>query len=200
MVKKIERLSAIAVSKTSEPGVYSDGAGLYLRVGRGSAKSWAFRFMRGRVAREMGLGGLTKVSLAQARKKAVILRLQLSNGIDPRAHQQDEEAKRATEQKLAAARSMTFDECADAYVRAHEISWQNAKHRKQWSNTLAKYVSPVFGSLAVQNVDVSLVTKAIEPIWSMKPETASRVRGRIEAVLDWAKVRGFCAGENPARW
>src|SRR5437763_15053948 len=94
---------------------------------------------------------------------------------------------------------MTFDECADAYGRAHEISWQNAKHRKQWSNPLAKYVSPVFGSLAVQNVDVSLVTKAIEPIWSMKPETASRVRGRLEAVSDCATVRGVCAGQNPAR-
>src|SRR5262249_38723123 len=85
-------------------------------------------------------------------------------------------------------------------IRAHEIGWQNAKHRKQWSNTLAKYVSPVFGSVAVQDVDVSLVIKAIEPIWGVKPETASRVRGRIEAVLDWAKVRGFRTGENPARW
>jgi integrase len=200
MTKKVERLSAVAVAKASEPRLYADGAGLYLRVGRGGAKSWAFRFMRGGVAREMGLGGITKVSLAEARKKAIDLRLQLSNGIDPLAHRQNEEAKRQATEKFAAARSMAFDKCADAYIRAHEGSWRNEKHRKQWSNTLATYVSPVFGSLPVQDIDVALVMKVLEPVWSLKPETANRVRGRIEAILDWAKVRGFRAGENPARW
>jgi integrase len=200
MAKKIERLSAVTVAKASKPGLYADGAGLYLRVGRGGAKSWCLRFMRGGIAREMGLGGLTKVSLADARKKAVDARLLLSNGVDPLAQRQNEEARRTAAERLVAARAMKFDECADAYIRAHEAGWRNAKHRKQWTGTLANYVSPVFGSLPVQDVDVALVTKVLEPIWSVKPETANRVRGRIEAVLDWAKVRGFRDGENPARW
>jgi integrase len=200
MAKKVERLSAMAVAKASESGLYADGAGLYLRVGRGGAKSWAFRYMLGGKAREMGLGGLTQVSLAGARKKAIDVRLLLSNGIDPLVQRQDEESKRNAGKKLALARSMKFDECAEAYIRAHESSWRNMKHRKQWNSTLAKFASPVFGSIAVQDVDVALVTKVIEPIWNSKPETANRVRGRIEAVLDWAKVRGFREGENPARW
>jgi integrase len=200
MTKKVERLSAITVAKASEPGLYADGAGLYLRIGRGGAKSWAFRFMRGGVAREMGLGGLSKVSLSEVRKKAIDLRLQLSNGMDPLAHRQSEEAKRQATEKLAAVRLMTFDECAKAYIRAHEGSWRNEKHRKQWSATLTSYVTPVFGLLPVQDIDIGLVMKVIEPVWSLKPETANRVRGRIETVLDWAKVRGFREGENPARW
>src|SRR5262245_54244705 len=110
MAKRVERLSALSVGKASKPGLYADGAGLYLRVGRGGAKSWAFRFMRRGAAREMGLGGFTKVSLADARKKAVDLRLQLSNGLDPLAHRQDEQAKREAAGKLAAARAKSFDD------------------------------------------------------------------------------------------
>src|SRR5262249_14531723 len=168
--------------------------------GRGGRKSWAFRYMLHSKAREMGLGALTKVSLADARKKAADARLLLSNGIDPLERRQSEEANRGAAEKLAAARSMTFDHCADAYMRAHEASWQNPKHCQQWRNTLASYVSPVFGSVSVQEIDVALVTKVLEPIWNVKPETAGRVRGRIETVLDWARVRGFRDGENPARW
>jgi integrase len=200
MAKKVERLSATKVAKEREAGLYADGAGLYLRIGRGGAKNWAFRYMLARKAREMGLGGLTKVSLADARKKAGEVRRLLADGIDPIDHKEGERAKREAAEKLAAARSMTFDECATAYMRAHETSWRNPKHRKQWASTLATYVSPVFGSLSVQHIDVPLVTKALEPIWNKKPETASRVRGRIETVLDWSKVRGFRTGENPARW
>src|SRR5262249_43198017 len=175
MAKKIERLSPAAVAKAKAPGLYPDGVGLYLRVGRGGAKSWAFRYMLHSKAREMGLGALTKVSLADARKKAVDARLLLSNGIDPLERRQSEEANRGAAEKLAAARSMTFDHCADAYMRAHEASWQNPKHCQQWRNTLASYVSPVFGSVSVQEIDVALVTKVLEPIWNVKPETASRV-------------------------
>jgi integrase len=200
MAKKVERLSATKVAKETRPGLYADGAGLYLRVGRGGAKNWAFRFMLAGKAREMGLGGLTKISLADSRKRAGEVRRLLADGIDPINHKEGEQAKREAAGKLAAARSMTFDECAAAYMRAHEMSWRNPKHRKQWTSTLATYVSPVFGSLPVQDVNVPLVMKAIEPIWNNKPETASRVRGRVEMVLDWAKVRGFRAGENPARW
>jgi integrase len=97
-------------------------------------------------------------------------------------------------------RGMTFDACAAAYLDARRDSWRNEKHRDQWRNTLSSYASPVFGSLPVQSVDVSLMMKALEPIWKTKPETASRVRGRIEAVLDWATAREYRKGENPARW
>jgi integrase len=118
------------------------------------------------------------------------------DGIDPI------EARRAKhgQRKLEAAKGMTFDACAAAYLDAHSDSWRNAKHRDQWRNTLSSYASPVFGSLPVQSVDVSLMMKALEPIWKTKSETASRVRGRIEAVLDWATVRGYRTGDNPARW
>jgi integrase len=196
MAKKVERLSAVAVTKANEPGMYPDGAGLYLRVGRGGAKSWAFRFMLNRKAREMGLGGLTKVSLADARRKATEARRQLADGLDPLTAR----SERTAAERVETARSITFDQCAEAYIRAHEASWRNPKHRQQWRNTLATYVTPVFGAVPVADVDVAMVMKVVESLWSAKPETASRLRGRIETVLDWAKARGCRAGENPARW
>ena len=112
----------------------------------------------------MGLGGVTKVSLADARKKAADARLLLSDGKDPLALRKDEQTRQAAAEKLAAARAITFNDCADAYVRAHEASWRNEKHRQQWRNTLATYVAPVFGSVPVQDVDVTSVVKVIEPI------------------------------------
>jgi len=191
MAKEIQQLTAMAVTRASKQGLYPDGAGLYLRVGRGGAKSWAFRFMLNGKAREMGLGGLAKVGLADARKKATDARLLLSDGRDPITHRQEEETRRAADEKLAAARSMTFDKCAEAYISAHEASWRNKKHRQQWRSTLTTYVSPVFGSVPVQDVDIDLIMKVIEPLWSEKTETARRVRGRVEVILDWAKVRGY---------
>jgi integrase-like protein/Arm domain-containing DNA-binding protein len=148
----------------------------------------------------MGLGGLTKVTLADARKKAADARLLLSDGHDPLGLRQEEEAKRITEEKLAAARGMTFDKCAEAYIAAHEPSWRNEKHKQQWRNTIKSYVTPVFGNTAVQDIDLDLVMKVIEPIWTKKTETARRIRGRIEVILDWARVRGYRSDENPARW
>jgi integrase len=200
MAKKIQLLTAMAVTHASKQGLYPDGAGLYLRVGRGGAKSWTFRFMLNGKSREMGLGGLTKVSLADARKKAIDARLLLSDGHDPLTHRQEEETRRAAAEKLSTARSMTFDKCAEAYISAHEASWRNDKHCQQWRNTLTTYVSPVFGSVPVQDIDIDLIMKVIEPIWSVKTETARRVRGRVEVILDWARVRGYRSGENPARW
>lgn len=164
MAKKIERLNALSVTRASAPGLYPDGAGLYLRVGRGGSKGWVLRFMLKGRAREMGLGGVTKVSLADARKKAADARLLLSDGKDPLALRKDEQTRQAAAEKLAAARAITFNDCADAYVRAHEASWRNEKHRQQWRNTLATYVAPVFGSVPVQDVDVTSVVKVIEPI------------------------------------
>jgi integrase len=200
MGQQIQRLSSLAVGRATKPGLCADGAGLYLRISRNGSKSWAFRFtLRGK-PREMGLGGLTKVTLADARKKATDIRLLLSDGHDPLDRRQQEEAKRAREEKLAAARGMTFDKCAEAYIAAHEPGWRNEKHKQQWRNTIATYVTPVFGNTPVQDIDLDLVMKVIEPIWNSKTETARRIRGRIEVILDWAKVRGYRSGENPARW
>jgi integrase len=193
-------LSALAVARASKPGLYADGAGLYLRISRGGGKGWAFRFMLNGKAREMGFGSLQKVSLAATRKKAIDVRLMLSEGRDPLEHRREGEKRRAAAEKLSAAASMTFDDCTDAYIRAHEAGWRNTKHRQQWRNTLTTYVSPVFGRVPVQHIDVALIMKVLEKIWNEKTETASRVRGRIEVILDWAKVRGYRAGENPARW
>src|SRR5262249_38456578 len=102
--------------------------------------------------------------------------------------------------RIDAAKAITFDQCAACYIEANGDAWRNAKHRQQWVSSLATYVSPVFGSMSVQAIDTPLVLKAIEPIWKTKPETARRVRGRIELVLNWAKARGYRAGENPAQW
>ena len=196
MTRKLNRLTARTVATATKPGLHADGGGLYLRVGRGGAKSWCLRYMLEGKAREMGLGGLSKVSLADARKRAAEHRLLLVDKVDPIERREGEN----TAKKIAAARSVTFDECATAYVDAHKAGWRNAKHRQQWTNTLATYVSPKLGSVSVADVDVAMIMRVIEPLWTIKPETAARVRGRIEAVLDWAKARDFRDGENPARW
>ncbi len=144
----------------------------------------------------MGLGPLNTVGLAKARTMAAECRRQRLEGIDPI------EARKLVraQVQLDAARSITFDDCRDKFIDAHKVAWANDKHRKQWASTLQTYVTPVFGTLPVQSVDVTLVTKVLEPIWAIKPETAGRIRGRIERILDWAKARGFRQGENPARW
>jgi integrase len=196
MTQRIHRLSAVKVANLKQRGMYADGGGLYLQVSQNGTRSWIFRFKQSGRSRDMGLGSLTAVSLATAREIAADCRRKRSAGLDPI------ETRKADrrEAQLAAARSMTFDQCRDAFIEAHRAGWQNAKHRGQWTASLATYVTPVFGPLPIQSVDVGLVMKALEPIWSTKPETAARVRGRIERILDWSKVRGFRQGENPARW
>ncbi len=200
MAQKIQRLTALAISRLNKPGLYADGGGLYLRIGRNGSKSWTFRFTLHGRAREMGLGGLHKVGLADARKKANDARLLLSERQDPLIKRNLATMERAASDKLEAARSITFDQCADAYINVHQASWKNEKHRQQWRNTIASYVSPVFGSTPVQEVETDHIIRAIEPIWSKKTETARRLRARIEVILDWARVRGYRTGENPARW
>jgi integrase len=194
MSRGTSRLSAVVLPKL-KPGMHSDGHGLYLQV-KGGARTWIFRFMRQGRSREMGLGPLHTVSLSEARNKARECRQLLLEGQDPI---EARKAKRA-EVRLAAATAMTFKNCGEAYIASHQAGWKNPKHAKQWPATLETYAYPVFGALPVQAVDVGLVMKVLEPIWTEKPETASRVRGRIEAILDWAKARGYRDGENPARW
>src|ERR1700757_5133648 len=144
----------------------------------------------------MGLGPLNAISLAEARKRAAECRRMRHDGIDPI----DARAAQRDQKKLEAGKAVTFDKCAAAYIEAHKASWKNGKHAEQWRGSLRNYASPVFGSSPVSAIDLALVMKALEPIWQTKTETASRLRGRIEAVLDWATVRGYRRGENPARW
>jgi hypothetical protein len=144
----------------------------------------------------MGLGSTALVSLTEAREAARAARRLLHEGTDPRAARQAERTRR----KLEAGKALTSDVCVAQYIAAHEIAWQNPKHCEQWKNTLKTYASPVLGKLSVATIDTALVMKAVQPIWATKNETAARLRGRIETILDWAKVQGYRSGENPARW
>ena len=196
MARAFNRLKDLTVKRATKPGLYPDGAGLYLRVGPTGAKAWVFRYRRDGRLHDLGLGPLHTISLAVARQRAQKCREQRLDGIDPL------EAKRAgrAAARLEAAKTMTFEDCAVAYIAAHQAAWTNSKHRKQWPATLTAYAYPVFGALPVNAVDTALVMKVLEPLWVIRTETASRLRGRIESVLDWARTRGYREGENPARW
>lgn len=196
MARQINRLSALRASKLNVPGQYADGGGLYLNVTANSTKSWTFRFMlRGR-AREMGFGSAGIVSLAEAREKASEQRRVLASGLDPI------EVRAAQRRALlnSSSTGKTFAECAEAFIEAHRIGWRNEKHANQWTSTLQTYAYPVLGKALVGDVDTAAVMTVLDPIWNSKTETAKRLRGRIEAVLAWATVRGFRAGANPAQW
>ena len=193
---KIHRLSVTKIESLKKPGYYSDGGNLYFRVADGGTRGWIFRYALNGRTRDMGLGPYPEVGLASARERAFENRKLVADKIDPI---EQRNARRASD-RVDASKSISFDHCCTAYVAAHEASWRNAKHRRQWSATVAAYVSPVFGKLPVSAIDTGLVMRVLEPIWATKPETATRVRGRVEAVLDWARVRGYRTGENPARW
>jgi integrase len=196
MAREIGKLAAVSVNKLPA-GMHGDGGNLWLQVTETGARTWLFRFRHAGKARAMGLGPTHTVSLAEARVKARECRQLLLEGLDPI---ETRKAKRVGA-LLAAAKTMTFQQCAEAYIAAHRAGWRNAKHAAEWPSSLEAYAYPMLGALPVQAVDVGLVMKALEPIWTVKTETASRVRGRIEAVLDWAKTRGYrSGGENPARW
>jgi integrase len=190
------KLTAIKVAKATKAGRYGDGHGLYLQLSSTGVKSWLLRYMRHGRERWMGLGPLHTVSLKEARERARRARQHILDGIDPLDARKAEHAALA----LQAARSLTFAEAAQRYFDAHEKKWRNAKHRAQFLSTLRTYAYPKIGKLSVAEIDLGQVLKVIEPIWRNKAETANRVRGRIESVLDWAAVRGYRTGENPARW
>jgi integrase len=196
MGRRTERLTARVVEQTKNPGYYGDGDGLVLRVTDGGTKGWLYRYKANGKVREMGLGPVRDVTLAEAREAAREARRLRRAGVDPI----DAKRERKAAAQLDAARAITFSQCAAAYVENHRASWTNTKHAAQWESTLRAYAYPIFGNLPVATVDTALVVKVLDPIWSIKPETASRLRGRIEAVLDFATVRGHRTGENPARW
>jgi integrase len=195
MTRAIGRLTALKVEKTKEPGMYADGGGLYLRVTPEGARNWVLRYMLDRRPRWMGLGPLALYGLQEARAKALDARRKRHEGIDPIEARRAERAR----QRLDAAKAITFGEVAASYIASHKAGWRNGKHVAQWEATLSTHAAPLM-PLPVQLIDTALVLKVLEPIWTTRPETASRLRGRIENVLDFAKVRDFRGGENPARW
>lgn len=189
MAKSINRLSALQVKRLAKPGLHPDGGNLYLSVSAKGAKSWRVIYNRGGKRVELGIGNLDVVPLADARTKAGEARKLLQDGVDPKQHWR----------KQRPTTDRSFGTLAIEHIEAHEPSWKNAKHRQQWRNTLKTYAAPIWDS-PVDQITVDDVLAILRPIWFGKPETATRVRGRIECVLDAAKVRGFRSGENPAAW
>jgi integrase len=190
----MSKLNAARMRTLTKPGAYGDGAGLYLQVRGPANRSWLYRFKLHGKPHLMGLGTAADVSLAEARDAAGAARKLVRQGVNPI------QQRRAARADGAAQAGLTFAQVADAYIAAHEPSWRNVKHRQQWRNTLDTYAAPILGKLPVAQVGVGEVMRVLEPLWREKTETASRLRGRIESVLDYATARGWRIGENPARW
>jgi integrase len=192
----VPKLTTLRVRSLTAPGLYGDGANLYLQVRGPGQRSWLFRYMLAGNAMSMGLGPVADVTLAEARVKAAEARKLLRDGIDPREHRNA--ARAAT--IAAFHRAITFAQVVERYVSAQETSWRNATHRANVRASIAQHVLPTLGPLPVGAITTELVLKVLEPIWQTIPETASRLRGRIEAVLSYATARGWCEGPNPAVW
>lgn len=200
MTRPRNKLSAREVA-TAKPGKHCDGGGLWLQCRDAQHKSWIFRYQRHGVKRAMGLGVVEDVPLADARRKAEEARRLLLEGLDPltvkAARKADAKAEAQAKSELT---GRTFRKITDMYLAAHEASWRNPKHRAQWRATLDTYAMPVLGAKAISAITTAHVMDVVEPLWQRVPETASRVRGRIEAVLDYATARSWRSGDNPARW
>jgi integrase len=193
----------VAEVKSLPAGRHADGDGIYLLVKDTGARSWVFRFMLNGKARDIGLGpasGNGAIKLADVREAAKALRTKVKAGIDPLTERQDKAAQERAKDQASKVAQISFKAVAEAYIAKNAPSWRNAKHRQQWVNTLEAYVYPVIGDLPVAEVDTPHVLHIIEPIWADKPETASRIRGRIEMILNFAKARKYRQGDNPARW
>lgn len=198
MPRKAKELSPLEVRRLTRPGRWSVGGtdGLALQVTPSGARSWVLRVAAGGRQREMGLGSFPTVPLAEAREKARQHRALVKQGVDPIA------SRRAASSAASAERQAqkTFSEVAAQYIAQHEKSWKNAKHQAQWAATLRTYAEPSIGKLLVRDIRSVHVIAVLEPIWTIKTETATRVRSRIELVLDYATARGYREGLNPARW
>jgi integrase len=207
MSRTIHRLTTRAIASAKpRPGkrvMLADGGNLLLQVtGKPDgtfSRSWIFRYERDGKRHDLGLGPLDTLSLAEARIRARDLRIRLLDGADPKGVREQRRAERLAELSER-ARRMTFRACALRCIEGHEGGWRNAEHHRQWVTSLEQYVYPHIGDLPVDEIDTPHIVKVLEPIWRTIPETASRVRGRIERVLGWAQVRGFRSGDNPARW
>jgi len=194
---ELKRLRALDVSRANlKPGMHPDGGGLYLKVAAGGSRQWIFRYRKAGKLTDMGLGGAASVSLMQARQQAAEARSMLVAGKMPLVAKKEQRAF----QHAAQARGVTFEQAARDCIEARKSGWRNAKHAAQWTATLETYAFPTMGRVPVAEVDITMVLRVLQPIWDKKTETASRVRQRIEAVLDYAKVRELRTGDNPARW
>jgi integrase len=204
-------LSAKKIEKTKLPGRYLDKngvPGLYLQVAPGGSKSWILRYEINGKEKMVGLGSVRIFSLREARERARVARQLLADGIDPLEVKRSERAKQAAE----LAKTLTFAEAADRFFSQHEMKWSNKKHAEQFTASMTKYVYPIIGTASVAAIDTPSVLRVLEQevpagrgypagtLWSVRAETASRVRNRVESVLDWATVRGHRQGDNPARW
>ena len=198
MARKLDRLKALDVGRKKAKGVYPDGGGLYLQVSATGTKSWIFRYrLHGRkTPRDMGLGPTNTISLSDARQRAADARRVILEGVDPIDARKAAQARAA----LEAAKAMTFKACATAYIKAHLAGWRNERHSEQWTSTMEAYAFPALGNLPISGIEVGHVMKVLQPIWTEKPETASRVRGRVEAIIGWATANGYRKGANPAQW
>jgi integrase len=198
MPRNAKPLTAREVSTIKKSGTYFDGHGLALRVGTTGAKSWIFRYVgAGGKRHDLGLGPVHTIGLAEARELALACRKQRLLGHDPL------QAKRAAEQDRridAAKKTLTFAEAAEAYIQAHAAGWRDPRAAPQWRSSLRDHANPVIGALPVDAIDTTLVMQCLSPIWTTRTETASRVRARIESILEWSRVAGYRDGENPARW
>lgn len=206
----IGKLTEGHVKRMTKAGMHADGGGLYLNITATGAKSWIFRFSRKLggdkpVTREIGLGPTHTLTLADARAKATEMRKLLLEGIDPLVHRQESQRavlhERMQQAMAAKVTGMTFDRCAEKYIETMKVQWTNPKHAQQWTNTLTTYASPHIGNMPVADIDVHHISELLthDGFWTSKTETASRVRQRVEKVLDWAKVQKYRKGENPAR-
>lgn len=198
MPKKASELSVLAVKQLNKPGLHFVGgvAGLALQILESGGRSWILRLTIGNKRRDMGLGGFPDVGLADAREAARKAREKVRNGIDPIQDAQD--ARDLL--KLAQANAVSFSRAAAAYIETHEAGWKNVKHAQQWRNSLEAHAYPHIGAVLVRDIELPHILSVLEPIWRTKTETATRIRGRIEKILDWATVRGYRQGLNPARW
>eukprot|EP00697_Spironema_sp_BW2_P004815 gnl/Spiro4/16526_TR8900_c0_g1_i1.p1 gnl/Spiro4/16526_TR8900_c0_g1~~gnl/Spiro4/16526_TR8900_c0_g1_i1.p1 ORF type:complete len:414 (-),score=-5.47 gnl/Spiro4/16526_TR8900_c0_g1_i1:1556-2797(-) len=196
MARLTSKLTALTVQKLKEPGLYNDGGGLYLKIGPTGGKSWVFRYKVNKKPHFLGLGPIALVSLQEAREITIAHRKSILRGEDPLQQRQ----RSKVEQLLEQARTKTFDQCFEEFFVQKAEGLRNPKHRAQWRSTMSEYVSPVIGKIPVQEIDVPVIRKVLDPIWTEIPETANRVRNRIEQVLDWAAANTYRKGDNPSRW
>jgi integrase len=198
MGNKRKELGALAVSQINRRGINFVGgvAGLGINVTQTGSRSWILRYQVAGVRKDMGLGGYPDITLAQAKEQARLARIKLAQGIDPVSH------NRAARRKMVAeiAAAVTFKDAAKRYIDSQESTWQNDKHVQQWRNTIESYATPKIGQLPVKDIVLTDVLSVLEPIWHTKTETASRLRGRVESIIDWAIAKGYRIESNPARW
>lgn len=192
---KIREIQDLAFATTPKSALLGDGQGLTLAISKNGSASWLFRYMNHGKAKSVGLGPYPATSLKTARDKAQALRDARANGTDPAVAKRQE----IREQQLQQAKAKTFETCATEFIEFSKPAWKNAKHAQQWTNTLKQYAYPVIGQRAIGEIDADHIVEILSPIWQKKTETATRLRGRIESVLDWATVKGWRKGDNPAR-